>query len=433
MKIGSLFFSAETFSPDELWREARRRAKLLDLKKVPRQGLVFIPMTASEGSIAWLYACFFSGRIAAPIPADLSTEELRQAAELTRPHLVLGDAAEAAPDPGDYPWKPAEDEELMAVLFSSGSTGFPKAVALTAKNFMASALAHSRHLNSGPDERWLCCLPLFHVGGLSVFTRALFLHQSVLWMPKFDTAEFVAMVGREGATGASLVPTMLYRLLRADLDLSPLRALKRILIGGASASDALLAEAKARGLAVVETYGLTESCSQVVTGGQPLPGVSVKIAPDGEILLKGEMLSPGYYSAGGKIKALAAEGNFFPTGDMGHRGEHGELHVFGRKTDLIITGGENVFPAEVESAALAYPGVEDCAACGLPDEEWGQKVALAFSREAAAPDFSPEAFRAHLKKRLSPWKVPKRILEVEAIPRTKNRKVIRHKVENLFH
>jgi o-succinylbenzoate---CoA ligase len=285
-------------------------------------------------------------------------------------------------------------------LFTSGTTGAPKPVVLSYDNLAWSALGSAVALGLDPAERWLCVLPLAHVGGLSILVRSAIYATTAVVPEGFDAKEVLRALGEDGITLVSLVPTMLARLLGAGLERPP--DLRWALLGGAPAPPALLARAAAVGLPVLTTYGLTEACSQVATDGVPLPGVRVELAADGEIVVSGP---------------IVAGGAPLRTGDLGAWDEGGRLRVIGRKADTIITGGENVAPQEVEAVLLAHPGVEDAAVVGRPDPEWGQRVvALVVAR---AGDTMPPAaeLRAFCAARLARFKVPKRFEPVPSLPR----------------
>jgi O-succinylbenzoic acid--CoA ligase len=278
-------------------------------------------------------------------------------------------------------------------------------VELTLENIEANALGSAVVLGLDPDERWLCPLPLSHVGGLMVLLRSAIYATTAVLGPA-DALHDVTL--------ASLVPTQLHRLLDAPPHAPRLRA---ILLGGAGASPALLERAAAAGLPVAPTYGLTQACSQVTvaepgdteTSGFPLPGVEVEIAPDGEILVRGPVVA-----GGGTLR----------TGDLGRLDERGRLIVTGRLSELIVSGGENVAPAEVETVLEQHPAVAEAGVFGRPDPEWGEAVVAAVVPRNGAP-LDTEELRAFCRARLAGFKVPKAIEEVGALPRTASGKLRR--------
>jgi O-succinylbenzoic acid--CoA ligase len=301
----------------------------------------------------------------------------------------------------DHPTEPGD----ALVVVTSGTTGEPKAAVLTHEAITASALATSHRLGVDPDaDRWLACLPLSHVGGLSVVTRALRTGTPVTVQPEFD-AEAVEQAARDGCTLTSLVPTALRRV-----DPSLFRA---ILVGGQ-------APPRDRAGHVIATYGMTETGSGVVYDGIPLDGVEVRIEPDGEIHLRAPMLLRTYRD--GHDPKLPD--GWFPTGDLGELGD-GELHVHGRRSDLIISGGENVWPAAVERVLLGHPSVAEVAVVGRPDSEWGQRVVAVIVPALPGSPPSLDDVRAWVKERLPAYAAPGAVEVVATLPRTGSGKVRR--------
>lgn len=299
---------------------------------------------------------------------------------------------------------PTEDGDALVVM-SSGTTGTPRAVVLSHAAVLASAVATSTRLQVDPNtDRWLACLPLAHVGGLSVVTRAVLTATPLVVHPRFDD-HAVTAAARDGCTLTSLVPTALARI-----DPALFRA---ILVGG----QAPPAE---RPHNVVATYGMTETGSGIVYDGKPLDGVELRIADDGEIHVRGPMLLRAYRD--GTDPKL--DGGWLPTGD------HGELNdavltVHGRRGDLIITGGENVWPAAVERALASHAGVREVAVVGQADLEWGARVvAVVVPADATSPPLLDE-LRAWVKQTLPAHAAPTVLRVVEHLPRTASGKVRR--------
>jgi O-succinylbenzoic acid--CoA ligase len=296
-------------------------------------------------------------------------------------------------------------------VHTSGTTSVPKPVRLTYGNWLWSALGSAVALGLDPDERWLCTLPLSHVGGLSILLRSAIYGTTAVVHERFETDRVLAALrSAEGPTLVSLVPTTLARLLDAGLERPP--ALRWALLGGAPLPPALLARARAAGVPVAPTYGLTEACSQVTTFGVPLFCTRVALEPDGEVVVSGPTLSP---DAGPALR----------TGDLGAFDAEGRLHIVGRKADTIVTGGENVAPAEVEAVLEAHPAVLEAAVVGRPDPEWGETVvALVRLREGAT--VTTTDLREHCAGRLARFKVPKDCVVIaEPLPRTGSGKLVR--------
>lgn len=308
-----------------------------------------------------------------------------------------------------------------AVLPTSGSAGEPRGVVLTGSNIAMSVDASSRRLGNDAIDRWLLTLPLFHVGGLSIVWRSLTAGGSIEMLPRFDAAAASRVLRDPTVSMASLVPTMLHRIL--DLGSRPYRGLKAILLGGAPASVELIERALVAGLPVLQTYGMTETASQVATVepgtasgslgtvGPPLDGFAVSISDDGEILIEGPAVSPGYLDEPPRNGPLCS-------GDLGHIDAHGRLVVTGRRDGMIITGGENVHPASVEAAIEALPGVGGSIVVGAPDDEWGYiVVAVVETTPATLP-----AIEAAVRGSVAPHEVPRRWIPVDELPLLANGK-----------
>jgi O-succinylbenzoic acid--CoA ligase len=391
--------AAARWSYAELSRAAAGLAEALGLR--PGERVAFVLGDPADMALA-LHACLAGGAVLVPVDARLAPAERgRLAAAAQRTVEALPPAQPADPAPRE----PGPGDPLM-VVHTSGTTGAPRPVTLSYGNVLASALGSAVALGLDPAERWLCPLPLSHVGGLMVLLRSAIYATTAVLRPLEGAA-------LHGATLASLVPTQLARALDAGLADPP--GLRAVLLGGAGAPRPLLERAAAAGVPVAQTYGLTQACSQVTVStpgdlesqGRPLHGTRVTIAPDGEIVVAGPTVAGG--------GALA-------TGDLGRLDARGRLVVVGRKADTIVTGGENVAPAEVEAVLLAHPAVADAGVFGRPDPEWGEAVvAHVVLREPA----DPEALRAFARERLAGYKVPKRIEAVAALPRTGSGKLLR--------
>jgi O-succinylbenzoic acid--CoA ligase len=303
-------------------------------------------------------------------------------------------------------------DAVHSVIHTSGTTGEPKPVELTFANHAASAAASADALGVDPADRWLCPLPLHHVGGLAVLIRCAIARTTAVLHERFDVERVKAVLEAGEVTLASLVPTMLVRLREAGLRSAP--GLRAIALGGGPIPAGLLEWAADAGIPVVPVYGMTETSSQIAAGspGRPLRGVELRIGADGEILVRGPMVARG---------AVGADG-WLHTGDLGRLDDDGLLHVEGRLKDLIVTGGENVAPLEVEQVLLSHPAVADAGVTAMPDPQWGEAVvAFVVLRERA----TTESLRDWCRARLAPYKVPKSIEAVPALPRNPTGKLVR--------
>src|SRR3954451_20047016 len=335
------------------------------------------------------------------VPVNTRDPQQRVDAEL------FVDAPLAGPEEEVSPRGAPDPDETWVVLHTSGTTAAPQPVGLTYGNSGASAAAAAANLPLGPDDRWLCVMPLFHVGGLSILTRSAFAGSDVIVHERFEAEAVRDSLESGEATVVSLVPTMLRRLRAAGLRRAP--ALRAALIGGGPVPGDLLDWGEEIGLPLLQTYGMTETCSQIATASpgsraaRPLPDVELRIGDGGEILVRGPMVSAG---------ALSEEDGWLHTGDRGSLDPDGSLHVSGRIKDTIVTGGENVAAAEVEEALVAHPAVADAAVVGRPDPEWGEAVtAFVVVSDAAVADAELASW---CRGRLAGYKVPRAIVRVDA-------------------
>jgi o-succinylbenzoate---CoA ligase len=299
------------------------------------------------------------------------------------------------------PDEPVEPGDALVVA-TSGTTGEPKGVVLTHDAVRASAEATSTRLGVDPSlDRWLACLPLAHVGGLAVVTRALLTGTPVEVLPSFDAASVEAAARDRGATLVSLVPTALGRI-------DPSRF--RVVVVGGSAPPLTPPPN------VVTTYGMTETGSGVVYDGEPLDGVDVRVSAESEIHVRGPMLLRAYRDG---RDPKDSEG-WLATGDIGRWDERDgarRLVVHGRRGELIVTGGENVWPAPIEAVLADHPGVAEVAVVGRTDSEWGQRIVAVVvpSNHSSPPTL--EELRQWVKQRLAPWCAPRQLELRAALPR----------------
>jgi O-succinylbenzoic acid--CoA ligase len=380
---------------------------------LPRDARVGLALPPGEPFVVALHATLLAGALVVPIDLRL-TESERPPVDL----LIHDPELPTAPHPDADP-RDEHDLDAPAILVhTSGTTSAPKPIRLTYGNWLWSALGSAVALGVDPDERWLCALPLSHVGGLSILLRSTIYATTAIVHERFDTERVLTLLrAADGPTVVSLVPTTLARLLDAGLTRPP--ALRWALLGGAPLPPALLARAAEAGVPVAPTYGLTEACSQVATDGVPLFCTRVTLAPDGEILVAGPTLSPD-----------AGPDALLRTGDLGAFAPDGRLQIVGRKADTIVTGGENVAPAEVEAVLEAHPAVIEAAVLGRPDEQWGEAIAaLVRLRPGTTPAPTADDLRAHVAARLARFKVPKTYTMVaEPLPRTGSGKLLRREL-----
>lgn len=353
---------------------------------------------------------------ALPVPAGWPEPAVEALLAETRPSRLVTPAGEE-PLSGGLP-VPAGTALVVA---TSGTTGRPRAVVLSHASLEASARASLDRLGLTGGDRWLCCLPLWHVAGVQVLVRSRLLGTEPVVHPRFDVAA-VADAAAGEATAVSLVPTMLVRLLDAGVDLTRVR----ILLGGARPEPALLHRAAAAGARVTTGYGLTETCGGCVYDGRPLDGVEVALR-DGRVAVRGPVLMTGYRNRPDLTAEVLRDG-WLITPDQGHWTAEGRLEVTGRADDVIVTGGENVPAGEVARVLEDHPAVAEAAVAGAPDPEWGQRVvAVCVAADPAAPP-QLAALRRHVADRLGPAAAPRELRLVGALPRTDLGKVDRRRL-----
>ena len=348
-------------------------------------------------------------------PAILPLDGALPPARLTALLEAFGPAAVATIDPErDVPrWRPRRagpgvEPDIAVVVATSGSTGQPKGTQLSAAALLASARASMQRIGAGPGQKWLGCLPAFHVAGLQVLVRSLLAGTEPVPCERLTPR----VVAASGCDYVSVVPTQLRRLTEAGADLSAFRA---ILLGGAAPPPGLMAAAAAAGGRVITTYGMSETCGGCVYDGVPLEQVRVDIGADSRIRIAGPVLFSGYRLRP-DLTAAARDGAWFVTSDLGARDPDGLVTVRGRADDVINTGGEKVIAAEVTAALGTCPGVREAAVVGIPDPEWGERVtAIVVPADPASPP-GLARIRAHVRDTLGGHAAPRDLRVVARIP-----------------
>jgi len=393
-----------TLAYAELDERVRRAAGALAAR--PGEPVAIALPAGREFAVA-LHACLISGAVAVPVDLRLPDPPLAGATKVV--DAPLGDGPPLRPRPHDV-------GATAIVVHTSGTTAAPRAIELTYGNWLWSALGSGAALGTRPQDAWLCTLPLSHVGGLSILLRSAIYATAADVHDRWDTELVLAAIDG-GATLISVVPTTLARLLDAGLADPP--RLRCALVGGGPCPPALLERARAAGVPVAQTYGLTEACSQVTTArpGDTAPDAGPALfctrvsIEDGEICVRSPTVAP---QAGPVLR----------TGDLGALDERGRLTVTGRRSDTIVTGGENVAPTEVEAVLEQHPAVAEALVEGRPDPQWGESVAARVVLKAGASAAEAE-LRELCASRLAAFKVPKTIELATALPRTASGKLLR--------
>jgi O-succinylbenzoic acid--CoA ligase len=360
--------------------------------------LVALALATGPRFVDELKRAFDEGDAVLPVDLRLAAPAIERVLALMRPAVLVAHDGERTVLDDPRPVEPGDG----LVMATSGTTGEPKGVVLTHDAIEASARATSARIGADPaTDRWWACLPFAHIGGLSVVLRAWATGVPVASAPYSPEAAIVAL--QLGATLTSLVPTALRRL-----DPETEAGFRCIVLGGQAPPGRLPDN-------VVSTYGLTETGSGVVYDGMPLEEVEVRVADDGEIFLRGPMLLRAYRDG---TDPKTPEG-WLPTGDAGSIGPAGLLQVKGRIGELIITGGENVWPASVEPLVERHPAVREAAVAGRPDKEWGEHVTAYVVVDGAveAADLLEE-LRDLVRGHLAGYAAPREVVLVDSLPRT---------------
>lgn len=473
----------------ELHQRSEQMARRLASIGVEEGSLVALLAVNSSGFVTIVHALTRLGAVLVPLNTRLTIRELIWQLQDVGAVLLISDAwhAEAAseiglampglaratlaakasggehvlaelPEAALAPRREIDLEAPQVIMYTSGTTGTPKGVIITYGMQWWNAIGSALNMGHQPDDCWLACLPLFHIGGLSILMRSVIYGISVVLFEKFDAVAVNRSIREDRVTMISVVAVMLQRML-AELDERgealdrPYRsaALRCVLLGGGPAPRPLLEDCARRNIPVVQTYGLTESCSQAVTlapaealrrlgsAGRPLLPVQLRIMQDGKsvgagqpgmIMLKGPTITSGY-AGRAEETARAFQDGWFATGDLGYLDDEGYLYVLDRRSDLIISGGENVYPAEIEAVLLAHPAVEEAGVCGVEDERWGQ-VPIAFVCLRSGHSASVEELLAHAQARLARYKLPRALHIVERLPRNSAGKLLRRELIHLI-
>ncbi|KUO96233.1 o-succinylbenzoate--CoA ligase [Ferroacidibacillus organovorans] len=466
MEILAIEHEDQPVSYRELAARVASRAAFLEERGVARGERVAVLMTHGLLFAITLHALRYLGAVIVLINARLSLEEMVWQVDDVEARTLLCDEAHEAQrvaiserlahvrawrctvqmEEGARVFIPAPVclSHVQSIIYTSGTTGRPKGALLTYGNHFASAVASALRLGMLPTDRWLTALPLFHVGGQAVLMRSVIYGTAAVLQDRFDEAAHRARLLRGDITMVSVVAATLQRMM--DDEVAFPAALRVVLLGGGPAPVPLLERCIARGVPVVQTYGLTEANSQVATlrpaevssrvgsAGQPLMRTNVRIVDGhgeccppngvGEIQIKGPTVCAGYWQEKTVRSALAEDG-WFHTGDLGYLDSQGYLFVLDRRKDLIISGGENIYPAEVEAVLLSHPSVIEAAVIGRDDARYGQVPVAVL---AVHPAYNESALLSFCRERLAGYKVPKHFLVVDRLPRNAAGKLLKREM-----
>jgi O-succinylbenzoic acid--CoA ligase len=376
---------------------------------------VVLPPSAAGGRLLERLAAALdgSGPAILPLDADLPPERLARVLDAFAPAAV-----ETADGLSHRPDGIPVSEQTTVVIATSGSTGQPKGVELSASALTHSARASLARVGAAPGERWLLCLPATHIAGIQVLVRSLVAGTAPVIAGRLDAAVLEGFGAEDsGCAHVSIVPTQLRRLLGTTADGPATWAgnFRSVLLGGAAAPRDLIARAREAGIPVVTTYGMSETCGGCVYDSLPLDGVSVETGEDGRIRISGPVLFSGYRLRP-DLTATALHGGQFATSDLGVIDANGQLTVRGRADDVINTGGEKVVAGEVASVLETCPGVREAVVIGRPDAEWGERVTAVIVPDNSAHPPTLDLLSRHVRERLPRYAAPRELVLLDALP-----------------
>jgi O-succinylbenzoic acid--CoA ligase len=460
----------DVLSFQQLHARVKQRAHLLSLSGIKSGNHTAILMKNSIEMVETIYAVMSIGAVAVMLNTRLSDHELEwQVLDVEAVHIICNQEflgkINGLQDKGniivsedihqvndevhsiinvDEDYSP---DQVATIMYTSGTTGNPKGVMQTFGNHWSSAIGSALNLGLQSNDRWLLAVPLFHISGLSILIRSVIYGMGIILLERFDANKMNEAIIQDKVTIVSVVTTMLQQMLeKLDKQQYP-DSFRCMLAGGGPVPKSLLEECQTRQIPVYQTYGMTETSSQVVTltpehsmkklgsAGKPLFSCQIKIVKDGkeclaneegEILVKGPNITKGYWKRA-EATAEAIQDGWLHTGDQGYKDNDGFLFVLDRRSDLIISGGENVYPAEIEAILLSHPKIKDAGVVGVEDEKWGQTP---YAFVVLYEELSKVELVEYCKERLAAYKVPKDFNIMKELPRNASNKLLRRELKD---
>ncbi|KIQ94180.1 2-succinylbenzoate--CoA ligase [Anoxybacillus thermarum] len=454
----AIYDETEAISFAELHERTAKRARQLVFLGVKKGDVVAILMKNSAHMVELIHALHYIGAIVLLQNVRLSIDEVKWQLEHSGARFVICDEPfpdERAIEWGEFAKLRERDEkwqtmynldDVSTIMYTSGTTGKPKGVMQTYGNHWWSAIGSALNLGLREDDCWLAAVPFFHVSGLSILIRSVIYGIGVYVMSSFDAKRVNELIFQQNITMMSAVSTMVQQMIQ-ELKYPYPPSFRCMLVGGGPVPLPLLQSCAYWNIPVYQTYGMTETASQVATlspdarhkhgsAGKPLFHMNVRIEKEGkplnanevgEIVVKGPSVMKGYWNNEQATAAVLKDGWLY-TGDIGYMDDEGFLYVLDRRSDLIISGGENVYPAEIESVLLQHEAVKEAGVVGVADETWGQvPYAFVVLHDVTATE---EQLKQFCMNKLAKYKVPKRIYIVDHLPRNAANKLMRHKLKN---
>lgn len=461
----ALTFGSKQWTFEQLHGEAMRRARQLTSCGLKNGDRVALLGKSTPEMVFIIHGCMLAGLEMVMLNSRLSKSELEwqlEDAEVQtvvvsddysdlidglKVRMVAVSELKSMDETSFLPERSWNDDRTITIMYTSGTTGFPKGVRQTAGNHTSSALSSVLNLGLSEKDAWLCAMPLFHISGFSILVRSVLYGMEVRLYEKFDAVHSAMQIRDGNVTRMSVVALTLEKVMEALLEnnwaVSP--NFKTMLVGGGPVARSVLERASELGIPVLQTYGMTETSSQTATlssedalqklgsSGKPLFFNEIKIEgaskakEAGEILIRGPHVTPGYIGRFSERQPMVDD--WLHTGDIGYLDEDGYLYVMDRRSDLIISGGENIYPAEIENALMGHPAVQEAGVCGIENETWGS-VPIAFIVKKG--DVTGDMLIEYCAARLAKYKVPKQIVFVDQLPRNASNKLLRRELKKLL-
>ncbi|WP_174734911.1 o-succinylbenzoate--CoA ligase [Mesobacillus harenae] len=472
----ALIFEGQSLSFKELYEEAYRAAGNLTANDIGKDQLIAVLLPNHIDTVVILYALQMLGTKTLILNTRLTSDELAWQLNDSGCGVLITDESShektekfssLAVNPLKILTKTELDDisnhkptilnefnlnEVTTIMYTSGTTGNPKGVLQTYGNHWWSAIASALNLGLSEKDRWLCAVPIFHISGYSILMRSQIYGIGVVLHTGFDEAKVIEDLKEYQVSIMSVVSTMLTRITEKVSDGASFPDLRCMMLGGGPAPLPLLEKCLSKQIPVFQTYGMTETSSQFATlspeysleksgsAGKALFPNQIQIigtdgevcanGKEGEIVVKGPNVTPGYLNKP-EITAEKIQDGWFYTGDIGYLDEAGFLYVLDRRSDLIISGGENIYPAEIEGTLLDQQGIEDAGVIGMDDEKWGQ-VPVAFLVKSLGSSLTIADIERFCRQKLAGYKVPKKFLFVNELPRNASRKLLRKTLREWF-